>query len=397
MSEQHMHYAIDVKTQNRIDIEAAIHTSSGGEYICECCGKQLNVRKGENTEHVFYHAHGECTDKWGYEFDNPWHIGMQKWLLSEIPGAETEMVVAYGGKTHRADVCIPQNKIIIELQHSPMDLETFNERIFFYTAAGYKVIWIFDKIGAFCSGDISQDENFPEWYRDQQHGRVLVSKEKSYSRLLFQKHEPIDHVFVFFQKDHIAGGSTVFDELCYGRTVSRSFKKKDGSCVSYTRTLYVTSDRVSYASELIKWLQSGEYEPIAAPQYEFKEATATLHNTVNESVDEAYEPDTDRKRPELDEARSPDTKEERLLELASWDDETGAIGKALLQNPMIKKTRALFDSVVNALKCHINYALAEAMVDILDDDNIVNYAYAWSLEHQDSCVKKIMHQDCAIT
>lgn len=387
MSEQHMHYAIDAKTHKRVAIEDAVHTSKGGEYICECCGKPLYVRKGEATEHVFYHAAGECTDKWNYEFDDPWHIGMQKWLTKHIPGAESEVVITSGGITHRTDVCLSQQKVVIELQHSPMDIEVFEERNSFYAKAGYKVVWIFDKIKHFHSGNISQDINFEEWYQDENHGRVLLSKENSSVRRLFQNHEQYCDVFVFFQKNHVSDNTMVFEELCYSKTVSRKFEKKDGTPVFYSRTLYVTAERAVYPSEMLQWLQS-DIEPINAYQYNFTEETTTLHKQHLDIPESEDEPDTDRKRPELDEARSPDTPKERLLELAGWEDETGALGKALLINPKIKKQVKLQKDIIEILKQNLTYPLAEMMVNVLDDDDVIQYVYDWSLRNQDICVKR---------
>lgn len=387
MSEQHMHYAIDVKTQKRIDIESAIHTSKGGEYICECCGKPLYVRKGAATEHVFYHAAGECTDKWNYEFDDPWHIGMQKWLVEQIPGAESEVVITAGGITHRTDVCMPQQKVVIELQHSPMDYDVFAERNFFYTSAGYKVIWIFDKIKAFHSGDISQDNHFEEWYHENTHGRVLVSKENSSIRRLFQNYESQHDVFVFFQKNHVVDNTMVFEELCYSKTVMRQFDKRDGPPIVYTRTLYVTAERAVYPIEMLQFLQS-TIEPVTPYQYDFSEEDAILWKHSKDLPEKEEEPDTDRKRPELDEARSPETTINRLLELANLEDETGALGKALLINPKVKKLPKLQRAIIDLLKQNLTYPLAEMMVNVLDDEDVVQYVYSWSLQNQEACVKR---------
>lgn len=53
-------------------------------------------------------------------------------------------IIAYEewtNETHIADICI--GNYVIEVQHSSMDLDTFNERTVFYTELGYKLIWIF--------------------------------------------------------------------------------------------------------------------------------------------------------------------------------------------------------------------------------------------------------------
>lgn len=390
MSEQHMHYAIDETTGKRIAIEAAVHTRKGGKYICECCGKPLNVRKGEKTEHVFAHKSGECTDKWDYEFDNPWHIAMQKWLAQNIAGAETEVVIKWNGFAHRTDVRLESQKTVVELQHSFMEPEVFQQRNAFYTAAGYKVVWIFDKINAFRAGEISQDENFEEWYSDTLSGRVLYSKEPSSVRRLLQAYEPSENVFVFFQKNNLRDNQTMmFEELCYSQTVLRETKQENGESKKYTLTFYVTASRATSDSEMLSWLQS-DIEAVVPQHYTFTDEAFTLHKMSRDDADsdDEEEFDTTRQREELDEARSPETPNERLLELATWKDDTGAIGKALLRNPKIKRDGALQTNIVELLKRNLTYPLAETMVKVLEDESIREYVYEWSLQNQDICVKR---------
>lgn len=43
---------------------------------------------------------------------------------------------------HRADIVF--NHYVIEFQHSPMSRKEFNERTWFYTRFGYRMVWVFD-------------------------------------------------------------------------------------------------------------------------------------------------------------------------------------------------------------------------------------------------------------
>ena len=388
MSEQHMHYAIDATTGKRIAIETAVHTRKGGNYICECCGKPLNVRKGEKTEHVFAHKSGECTDKWDYEFNNPWHLSIQQWLVDNIPGAQAEVVVTFDGTSHRTDVCLESHKVVIELQHSLMELNEFADRNRFYTSAGYKVVWIFDKINAFRSGAISQDDNFEEWYSDTLNGRVLYSKEPSNVRCLLQAYEPTKDIFVFFQKNVLQdNASMVFEELCYSKTVLRESHQPNGESHEDTLTFYVTVVRATSADAMLEFLQSN-IETVVPQYYDFTDEEFALYKTSQGQREEDEKHDTTRQREELDEARSKDTPEERLLELAALEDQTGSIGINLLRNQKIKKNANLQSKIVSILKQNMNYPLAEAMVQSVEDNSVIDYIYDWSLQNQDICVKR---------
>lgn len=67
-----------------------------------------------------------------------WHRHWQE----QFPLETREVVVKVNGEQHRADVLI--NNTVYEFQHSPMTAEEFYERTQFYTAAGYRIVWLFD-------------------------------------------------------------------------------------------------------------------------------------------------------------------------------------------------------------------------------------------------------------
>lgn len=98
---------------------------------------------------------------------------------------------------HRADVCY--NGYVIEFQHSHISAQEFNERNWFYNAAGYKVIWIFDFIEDSYTGKMEWYEEIPgKYYTKTKYRWLYPSKtfrdfnptEDDWVRLFFQVCEP---------------------------------------------------------------------------------------------------------------------------------------------------------------------------------------------------------------
>ena len=64
-----------------------------------------------------------------------------------FPIEKQEVILESEGKKHIADVLIEDHKTVIEFQHSKLLIDEFRDRNSFYKSLGYKVIWIFDRIG----------------------------------------------------------------------------------------------------------------------------------------------------------------------------------------------------------------------------------------------------------
>ena len=104
---------------------------------------------------------------------------------------------------HRADVCY--NNYVIEFQHSHISATEFNERNWFYNAAGYKVIWIFDFIEDNYTGKMEWYEEIPgKYYTKTKYRWLYPSKtfrdfnptEDDWVRLFFQVCEPDNHDYL---------------------------------------------------------------------------------------------------------------------------------------------------------------------------------------------------------
>lgn len=121
-------------------------------YYCPVCGNKVIGKRGDIRIHHFAHFNSECSDHWNYDMSE-WHYDWQQ----QFPKENQEVVLSKGLKKHRADVLI--NNTVIEFQHSPIFKEEFEERNSFYTALGYKVIWVFDVIEAQNTGRLEYIDN----------------------------------------------------------------------------------------------------------------------------------------------------------------------------------------------------------------------------------------------
>ena len=137
-------------------------------YFCPYCNAQMVQRRGLSNIHHFAHMRGHlCSDSWKYEEMSDWHLSWQQ----QYPLQNQEIAVINDLGRHRADVLI--NDTVIEFQHSPMSMEEFRERNEFYTACGYRVVWLFDAREAFQS-NLTIDEYDNSVYRWKHPPKTLT-------------------------------------------------------------------------------------------------------------------------------------------------------------------------------------------------------------------------------
>lgn len=140
------------KDFNRIHIENAVAKQ---ECYCPSCGERLFQRKGQLRRHHFAHMPGHvCTDTWASQYDmSDWHYEWQ----NSFPKQNQEVLLQLGETKHRADVLI--GRAVTEFQHANMSAKTFSDRNTFYFNLGYKVIWVFDLLEQYASGQLSCDKD----------------------------------------------------------------------------------------------------------------------------------------------------------------------------------------------------------------------------------------------
>jgi hypothetical protein len=100
---------------------------------CPCCGNEVNSKCGELKMWHWAHTNNNACDNW-YEPETKWHRDWKKIFGKD----NSEVILTRDNLKHIADIFTKDN-IVIELQNSPISIETIRARETFY---GEKMIWI---------------------------------------------------------------------------------------------------------------------------------------------------------------------------------------------------------------------------------------------------------------
>jgi competence protein CoiA len=152
-------YAQDHKG-TRVFVEQA---EKARNYFCLECQKELRLRGGLHVQLHFYHIekNGACRQNGKTEQ----HLLLQQRFLYAFPMAKLEYPFSEIGRI--ADVALLDEKIIIEVQCSPMAAEEMRERVRDYARMGFQVIWILSD-STFLKRRVSAFEmalhDFPHYY-----------------------------------------------------------------------------------------------------------------------------------------------------------------------------------------------------------------------------------------
>lgn len=146
-------------------VDSSILTQLNNRYLCPSCHREVFLKK-ENGVYQFTHGDADDCDSFSHDMST-WHKNLQDCFEEEYH--EVPISIQIKGEdlfkeavscgfyrynkhfrhkdstdvitiTHRADVCI--NGYILEFQPDNISQEEFNEKNWFYTRAGYKLIWI---------------------------------------------------------------------------------------------------------------------------------------------------------------------------------------------------------------------------------------------------------------
>lgn len=170
-----MFIALEKNSKERISANVA---DENKEYLCPVCGEKVILKGGPYvTQHFAHLPNSLCSaedlensmSEWHCEWQNRFPEENQEicfamdisdfdfYKKAEIFNMEHKFNTQYNEaiwhnetientKTrtieHRADIVF--NNYVIEFQHSPMFQKEFNERTWFYTRFGYRMIWVFD-------------------------------------------------------------------------------------------------------------------------------------------------------------------------------------------------------------------------------------------------------------
>lgn len=134
----------------------ASKATKGKDYRCPECHSIVHLRSGPSRQSHFYHltAPRKCRQHQKSEE----HLQLQAKFLDLI-GEEAQMECPFPSIQRIADIAWPTQKIIFEIQCSPISLQEAKARTHDYESAGFNLIWILhDK--QFNRGHLSASENY---------------------------------------------------------------------------------------------------------------------------------------------------------------------------------------------------------------------------------------------
>ncbi len=135
----------------------ASHALKQKDYHCAECGGILRVRSGPERQPHFYHlaASSSCHQ----QRKSAAHLQTQLSIVQSLPAGEAAMERAFPEIARIADVAWEKEKIVFEIQCSPISLKEAQERCSDYKKLGYTPVWILH-VRQFNRRKISASENF---------------------------------------------------------------------------------------------------------------------------------------------------------------------------------------------------------------------------------------------
>lgn len=119
---------------------SASGAEKGKSYTCPECGSLVRLRGGPSRQTHFYHLRVSKYCRQNQKSLE--HLHLQLKLLDLLGEGEGQIECPFEGIGRIADVAWHTQKIVFEVQCSPISLKEVEERIFDYQRAGYTILWI---------------------------------------------------------------------------------------------------------------------------------------------------------------------------------------------------------------------------------------------------------------
>jgi competence protein CoiA len=121
------------------EIIPVVYAKKGQAYLCLECGKEVRPRNSERRHPHFFHIPSEspCRQK----EKTAAHLHLQYFLQKQI-GPELSLEVPFPSMARIADAVWEKEKIVFEVQVSPMSSSEMLSRVADYRSLGYEIVWI---------------------------------------------------------------------------------------------------------------------------------------------------------------------------------------------------------------------------------------------------------------
>ncbi len=139
---------------------------------CPLCGKNVLSKCGDIMVWHWAHLKGKSCDSW-YEPETHWH---RNWKLT-FGKENCEIKIAKDSSWHIADV-YTKEKVVLELQNSPIQKKTIEQREVFY---GDKMIWLINGIKFKDNFHIKDAENEMHWWGQEHNSCKRLEGKKIFS------------------------------------------------------------------------------------------------------------------------------------------------------------------------------------------------------------------------
>jgi competence protein CoiA len=119
---------------------SAPHALKHKDYVCPECARPVRLRSGPHRQPHFFHleSHSDCRQ----HQKSAEHLQTQFHLMSLLPEGECCMERPFPSLGRIADLTWESERIVFEVQCSPLPLQEAKERCVDYRSAGFEIVWI---------------------------------------------------------------------------------------------------------------------------------------------------------------------------------------------------------------------------------------------------------------
>jgi competence protein CoiA len=119
----------------------ARHGFKKTDYLCTECNQPVRLRGGPHRQSHFFHL--EPTPFCRQHQKGAIHLQLQQFIFDELPLNDSKLEYRFPTIGRIADVAWISEKIVFEIQYSPISAEEVLQRNSDYEMAGWTVVWIF--------------------------------------------------------------------------------------------------------------------------------------------------------------------------------------------------------------------------------------------------------------
>lgn len=118
----------------------ALRAQRQKNYICLECRQNVRMRKGPHRQPHFYHLEPMVICRQHQK--GAAHLQLQTYFFNQLPPGDCQLEFSFPTIGRIADVAWLSQKIVFEIQYSPISAEEVLSRNLDYQKAGWSVVWI---------------------------------------------------------------------------------------------------------------------------------------------------------------------------------------------------------------------------------------------------------------